>query len=153
MNRNRAILYSLLVAVILNMLAGIVTVAYANGTTIVETNPASDYLLGLLGVIGILVRALEVASLYSIAYLLSLAISSRQPILSSKRIYLFSFAFLVSILPAASFADLLNDILVVSLRSDLMAGTPKIFGFGLVVSMVFAGVQTVRGWTLSVGLR
>ena len=148
MNRTRAIVYSLILAVVLNMLAGIITVVYANGSTIVETNPASDYLLGILGAAGVLVRGIEVASLYSLAYLLSLAIASKRPILSSKRIYLFSFSFLISILPAASFADFLNDVLVVSLSSDLLAGIVQIFGFGLVVSLVFAGIQTSRGWTL-----
>ena len=148
MNRTRAIIYSLILAVVLNMLAGIITVVYANGSTIVETNPASDYLLGMLGAAGVLVRGIEVASLYSLAYLLSLAIASKRPILSSKRIYLFSFSFLISVLPAASFADFLNDVLVVSLSSDLLAGIVRIFGFGLVVSLVFAGIQTSRGWSL-----
>ena len=135
------------------MLAGVITIVYANGSTIVETNPSSDYLLGLLGAAGVLVRGIEIASLYSLAYLLSLAIESKRPILSSKRIYLFSFSFLVSILPAASFADFLNDVLVVSVSSDLLAGIVKIFGFGLVVSLVFAGIQTARGWTLSPALQ
>jgi hypothetical protein len=130
------------------MLAGFITVAYVNGTTIFEMNPSSDYLLGLLGVAGILVRGIEIASLYSLAYLLSLAIASKRRILSSKRIYLFSFSFLISILPAASFADFLNDLLVVSAGSDLFAGIVRIFSFGLVVSLVFAGIQTTRGWTL-----
>ena len=148
MNRTRALVYSLVLTVAMNMLAGVITVLYANGTTIVETNPSSDYLLGLLGVAGILVRGVEIASLYSITYLLSLAIASKRPILSSKRIYLFSFSFLISILPASAFADFLNDVLVVSVGSDLLAGIVRIFGFGLVVSLVFAGVQTARGWTL-----
>ena len=149
MNRTSAIIYSLLLAVALNILAGVITLVYANGSTIVEMNPSSDYLLGLLGVAGILVRSIEIASLYSLAYLLSLAIASKRRILSSKRIYLFSFSFLISILPAASFADFLNDFLVVSVRSDLLAGIVPIFSFGLVVSLVFAGVQTARGWTLT----
>jgi len=153
LNRTRAIIYSLILAVVLNMLAGVITIVYANGSTIVETNPSSDYLLGLLGAAGVLVRGIEIASLYSLAYLLSLAIESKRPILSSKRIYLFSFSFLVSILPAASFADFLNDVLVVSVSSDLLAGIVKIFGFGLVVSLVFAGIQTARGWTLSPALQ
>ena len=140
--------YSLLLSVSLNMVAGIITLAYANGTTIVETNPSSDYLLGLLGVAGILVRGGEISSLYSLAYLLSLAIASRRRIFSSKRIYLFSFSFLISVLPAASFADLLNDLLVVSMGSDLLAGIVRIFAFGLAVSIVYAGMQTARGWTL-----
>ena len=148
MKRTRAMIYSLLLAVVLNTLAGVITIVYANGSTIVEMNPSSDYLLGLLGVAGILIRSIEIASLYSLAYLLSLAIRSRRRILSSKRIYLFSFSFLISILPAASFADFLNDFLVVSVRSDLLAGILRIFSFGLVVSLVFSGVQTVRGWTL-----
>jgi len=148
LNRARAIIYSLVLAVTLNTLAGLITLAYANGSTIVEMNPSSDYLLGLLGVAGILVRGLEIASLYSLAYLLSLAIASKRRILSSKRIYLFSFSLLISIIPAASFADFLNDILVVSAGSDLLAGIARIFGFGLVVSVVISGVQTARGWTL-----
>jgi hypothetical protein len=148
LNRTRAVLYSLVLAVILNMLAGVITVAYANGSTIIETNPSSDYLLGLLGATGILVRGIEIASLYSLAYLLSLAIASRRRILSSKRIYLFSFCLLISILPAASFADFLNDLLVVSVGSDLLAGIGRIFSFGLIISLIFAGFQTARGWTL-----
>ena len=148
LNRTRAIIYSLILAVVLNMLAGLITVAYANGSTIIETNPSSDYILGLLGVAGILVRGVEIASLYSLAYLLSRAIASGRRILSSKRIYLFSFSFLISILPAASFADFLNDVLVVSVGSDLLAGVSRIFTFGLAVSLVFAGSQTARGWTL-----
>ena len=148
MNRMRAIIYSLTIAVALNMLAGIITVVYANGSTIVETNPSSDYLLGILGPAGVLVRGIEIASLYSLAYLLSVLIASKRPILSSKRIYLFSFSFLISVLPAASFADFLNDVLVVSQSSDLLSGIARIFGFGLVVSLVFAGIQTSRGWTL-----
>ena len=148
MNRTRAMVYSLVLAVALNMVAGLITVAYANGSTIVETNPSSDYLLGLLGVAGVLVRGVEIASLYSLAYLLSLAIASKRPILSSKRIYLFSFSFLISILPAASFADFLNDVIVVSFDSDLLAGIVRIFAFGLIASLAFAGVQTARGWTL-----
>jgi hypothetical protein len=148
LNRTRAMVYSLVLAVALNMVAGLITVAYANGSTIVETNPSSDYLLGLLGAAGVLVRGVEIASLYSLAYLLSLAIASKRPILSSKRIYLFSFSFLISILPAASFADFLNDVMVVSFDSDLLAGIVRIFAFGLIASLVFAGVQTARGWTL-----
>ena len=153
MDRIRAIIYSLILAVVLNMLAGIITVVYANGSTIVETNPSSDYLLGILGLAGVLVRGIEIASLYSLAYLLSVVIASKRRILSSKRIYLFSFCFLISILPAASFADFLNDLLVVSAGSDLLSGILRIFGFGLGVSLVFAGIQTARGWTLPLGSR
>ena len=149
MNRTRVMIYSLVLTVSLNTMAGIITLVYVNGTTIVEMNPSSDYLLGLLGVAGILVRGVEIASLYSLAYLLSLAIASTRRILSSKRIYLFSFSFLISVLPAASFADFLNDLLVVSVGSDLLAGIARIFALGLVVSLVLAGVQTARGWTLT----
>ena len=153
MSRNWAMVYSLILAVALNTLAGAITIAYANGSTIVEMNSSSDYLLGLLGPAGILVRGIEIASLYSLAYLLSRAIASERPILSSKRIYLFSFSFLISVLPAASFADFLNDVLVVSAGSDLLAGIPRIFTFAFVVSLVFAGIQTVRGWTLPIPAR
>jgi len=149
LNRTRVMIYSLVLTVSLNTMAGIITLVYVNGTTIVEMNPSSDYLLGLLGVAGILVRGVEIASLYSLAYLLSLAIASTRRILSSKRIYLFSFSFLISVLPAASFADFLNDLLVVSVGSDLLAGIARIFALGLVVSLVLAGVQTARGWTLT----
>lgn len=148
MSRQRAIVYSLVLAVGLNVVAGLVTLAYANGNTIMEMNPASDYLLGVFGATGILVREIEIASLYSIAYLLSLAVSSSRRILSSKRIYLFTFAFWISIVPAAAFADLLSDVLVVSFASDLLAGVIKIFAFGLAASLTFAGIQTARGWTL-----
>lgn len=148
MNRSRAIIYSLILSVVLNMLAGVITIIYANGNTIVETNPSSTHLLGIYGAAGILVRGIEIASLYSLAYLLSLAISSKRRVLSSKRIYLFSFSFLISILPAASFTDFLNDSLVVFASSDFLAGVIRIFAFSLVVSLVFAGVQTARGWTL-----
>jgi len=148
LSRPTAILYSLILAVLLNMLAGVVTVVYANGSSIVETNPSSGYLLGLLGVGGIFVRSLEIATLYSLAYLLSLAVSSKRSILNSKRIYLFSFALLISIIPVASFADLLNDVLVVALSSDLLAGAVRIYAIGLVASLGFAGFQTARGWTL-----
>jgi len=148
LNRTRALVFSLVLSVALNTLAGVITLVYANGSTIVETNPSSDYLLGLFGVAGILVRGVEIASLYSLAYLLSKAIASKRPILSSKRIYLFTFCFLISILPASSFADFLNDLLIVTISSDMLAGILRIFGFGLAVSLVFAGAQTTRGWTL-----
>lgn len=148
MDRQRALFYSLIVTVLFNMLAGVVTITHANGSTIVETNPSSTRLLDEFGALGILVRAVQVASVYSLAYLLSRAISSRRRILSAKRIYLFSFTFLISVLAAASFADFLGDVFVVAFGSDLLAGADRILAFGLAVAVPFASFQVARKWSL-----
>jgi hypothetical protein len=148
LDRQRALLYSLAATVLFNVMAGVVTIAYANGSTIVETNPSSTRLLDEFGAFGILVRAVQVASVYSLAYLLSRAISSRSRILSAKRIYLFSFTFLITVLAAASFADLLGDLLVVAFGSNLLAGADRILAFGLAVAVPFASLQVARRWSL-----
>jgi len=148
-NRFRALLYSLVLTVALNVLAGMATLAYANGSTIVETNPSNGYLLGELGAAALLVRAIEIAALYVLAYLLSRIISSDYRILSAKRIYLFAFTLLIVLLPAAALADFLGDVLVVAFASDLLSGTSRILAIGLVVAVPIAALQVARGWSLS----
>jgi len=147
-NRSRALLYSLVLTVVLNVLAGLVTLAYANGNTIVETNASNGYLLGELGAAALLVRAVEISALYVLAYVLSLIISSSYRVLSAKRIYLFAFALLIVLLPAAALADFLGDVFVVAFASDLLAGIPKILAISLAVAVPIAALQVVRGWSL-----
>ena len=130
------------------MLAGVLTLAYANGSTIIETNPSNSHLLMELGAGALIVRAVEISALYFLAYLVSLAISSGSRILGAKRIYLFTFSLLIALLPAAAFADLLGDVIVVSFASDLLAGTTKILIFGLGCAVPFAAVKVIRRWTL-----
>lgn len=148
MNRNRALICSLVLTIFMNSLAGLVTLAYANGRTIIETNPSNNYLLGELGAVTIIIRAVEIATLYPMAYLLSRAISSKQRVLSAKRIYLFTFSLLIALLPAAAFTDVISDVLVVSLGSNLLAGAERILAVGLGVAIPFAGYQAARKWTL-----
>jgi len=143
------LLYSLILTILLNVLAGLVTLAYANGNTIVETNPSNGYLLGELGAAALLVRAVEISALYVLAYLLSLIISSGYRILSAKRIYLFAFTLLIALLPAAALADLLGDVFVVAFASDLLAGIPRILAVGLAAAIPIAALQVARGWSLS----
>jgi len=147
-NRFRALLCSLVLTVVLNLLAGLVTLAYANGSTIVETNPSNGYLLGELGAAALLVRAVEISALYVLAYFLSLIISSGYRILSAKRIYLFAFTLLIVLLPAAALADFLGDVLVVAFASDLLSGASKILVFGLAAAVPIAALQAARGWSL-----
>ena len=148
MNRFRALLCSLVLTVAFNILAGLVTLAYANGSTIVETNPSNGYLLGELGAAALLVRAVEIAALYVLAYLLSRIISSGYRVLSAKRIYLFAFTLVVVLLPAAALADLLGDVLVVAFTSDLLAGAPRILAIGLAAAIPVAAIQVALGWSL-----
>jgi len=148
-NRLRALLCSLVLTVLLNVLAGLVTLAYANGSTIVETNPSNGLLLSELGAAALLVRAFEIAALYVLAYLLSRIISSGYRILSAKRIYLFAFTLLIVLLPVAALADFLGDVLVVAFASDLLSGTPRILAIGLAAAVPVAAVQVARGWSLS----
>ena len=148
MNRFRALLYSLVLTVVLNVLAGLVTLVYANGSTIIETNPSSGYLLGELGAAALLVRAVEISALYVIAYVLSIIISSGYRVLSAKRIYLFAFTLLIVLLPAAALADFLGDVLVVAFASDLLSGTSKILAIGLAAAIPIAALQVARGWSL-----
>jgi hypothetical protein len=58
LDRRKALLLSLAVTVILNMLAGVLTIIYASGTTIVETNPLSSALLGEFGPGALLLHAI-----------------------------------------------------------------------------------------------
>ena len=148
MNRFRALLCSLVLTVAFNILAGLVTLAYANGSTIVETNPSNGYLLSELGAAALLVRAFEIAALYVLAYLLSRIISSGYRVLSAKRIYLFAFTLLVVLLPAAALADFLGDVLVVAFTSDLLAGAPRILAIGLAAAIPVAAIQVALGWSL-----
>lgn len=148
MDRTRALLFSLALAVVLNMMAGVVTLLYANGSTITESNPSSAALLQELGAVSLLVRALEIATLYSLAYLLSRAISSGRRIFRVKRIYLFTFSLLIAILPAGAFADFLNDVLVVFIASNALAGSDRMVLFALACAIPFAVLQVKRRWTL-----
>jgi len=147
-NRSRALLYSLVLTVVLDVFAGLVTLAYANGSTIVETNPSNGYLLGELGAAALLVRAVEICALYILAYFLSLIISSGYRILSAKRIYLFAFTLLIVLLPAAALADFLGDVLVVAFASDLLSGASKILAVGLAAAVPIAALQVARAWSL-----
>ena len=149
MNRIRALLYSLVLTVVLNVLSGLVTLAFVNGSTIIEINPSNGYLLGELGPAALLVRAVEISALYFLAYLLSFIISSSYRILSAKRIYLFAFTLLVVLLPAAALADFLGDVFVVAFASDLLAGIPRILAIGLAAAIPIAALQVARGWSLS----
>ena len=153
MNRRNALLVSLVLTLSFNILAGIITLAYRNGITIVETNPYSRYLLTDFGAGALVVRAVEIASLYPLAYLLTRAISSQSRLFSAKRIYLFTFSFMIGLLPAAAFGDLLGDVMVVSLGSDLLSGFERILLFGLGLSIPFAAAQVLRGWTLVQGIQ
>ncbi len=148
MNRTDAILVSFFVTVSLNAFAGAITLAYANGTTIVETNPSSIALLRDFGAFAILVHAVEIAFAYPLAYIVSRLISSKRRLFSAKRIYLFAFAMLVTLLPVGAFVDLLSDALVVGFTSDALVGTQNIVGAALSVSVVVAAILTRRRWTL-----
>ena len=151
MNRSFAMAVSLILSLAFNALAGVITLAYRNGVTIIETNPANRVLLIDLGPGALLVRAVEIVSLYSLAYLLSLALSSRSRLLQAKRIYLFTFALLIGLIPAAAFADFLGDVMVVGMGSDLLSGFERILFFGLAIAVTFAAVQVSRRWTLPFG--
>jgi hypothetical protein len=148
LRRNAALLLSLWLTVTLNAAAGISTLGYANGSTIIETSSTSAALLAEFGPGAIFIRALEIATLYSLAYLPSAGISSKVPIFNAKRIYLAAFSLLIAVLPAASFFDMLNDALVVYLANDALSGTGRITALGLVVAFVVAAANVMRGWTL-----
>lgn len=148
-DRKRAVLYSLALTIAANVAAGVLTLAFVNGTTIVETNPYSAVLLQDIGPATLLVHVLEIAILYPLAVSISMAISSPMPILRrSKRIYLFTFSLLVSALPVGASVDLLSDILVISLKTDILAGPQKIITVAFLLAAVFAIAQVKRGWTL-----
>ncbi len=132
----------------MNLLAGVLTLAFVNGTTIVETNPYSRLLLQDIGAATLLVHVVEIAVLYPLALLVSRAIDSTNPLLKSKRIYLLTFSLLVSILPAGASIDLLSDILVVTLGTDVLAGPQRIVLLAFLFASGFASVQVARKWTL-----
>ena len=148
MSRNRAVLLSLVVTVALNTLAGMITIAYANGTTIVETNPVSGALLEAFGPGTLLLHAALIALVYPVAFLVSMTISSSHWLFRSKRILLFAFALIVGILPIGAFVDLLSDVLVVSFGTDVLVGPQKIAAAAVICAVPFALVQVRRGWTL-----
>jgi hypothetical protein len=150
LDRRKALLLSLAVTVILNMLAGALTIAYANGTTIVETNPLSSALLAEFGLGALLLHAILIALVYPLAYLISRIISSTHWLFRSKRILLFTFSLMIAVLPTGAFVDLMSDLLVVSLASNILVGPQKIVGVALVCSVPFALIQVKRRWTLEV---
>jgi len=148
MNRAQALLVSLVLAVVFNMMAGILTLAFVNGTTIVETNPYSSVLLQEIGSAALLVHALEIATIYPLAFLLSRAVSSDRPLFRVKRIYLFTFSLLIGVLPAGAFVDFLSDVLVLVSKTDALVGPEKIVAVALAIAVPFASIQVQRRWTL-----
>ena len=148
MERRDAILLSLGVTVILNTVAGVLTIAYVNGTTIVETNPLSGALLETFGPSTLILHAIPIVLVYPLAYLVSRAISSANPLFRSKRILLFAFALVVAFLPMGALVDLFSDVLVILFGSDTLVGPQKIVTVALVCAVPFAMTQVRRGWTL-----
>jgi hypothetical protein len=150
LKRRDAILLSLSATVILNVLAGILTIVYVNGTTIVETNPLSGALLEAFGLGTLLLHAILIALLYSLAYLVSRTIASTHWLFRSKRILLFSFTLMIVVLPMGALADFFSDILVVFLASDILVGPLKMVAVALVFAVPLALLQVRRRWTLEV---
>ena len=153
MNRTRAALASLILTVVLNMMAGILTLAYVNGTTIVETNRYTVILLQEIGAGTLLVHIAEIAVIYPLAYLVSRAITSERRLFSAfhaRPIYLFTFCLLIAILPAGAFVDLLSDVLVILWTLDILVGPARIVVFSLACAIPFAFFQTKRKWSLPV---
>jgi hypothetical protein len=147
--RSIALVLSFALTIALNVLAGILTILAVNGSTIIETNPLSLALLQQLGSGTLLVHAVEIAGLYPTAYLLSRAISSGRSLFKdAKRIYLFTFALLIAVLPAGAFVDLLSDVLVVFWAFNVLVGPGRIVLVALVVAISFAAIQVSHGWTL-----
>ncbi len=130
------------------MLAGALTIIYANGTTIVETNPLSSALLGEFGPGALLLHAILIAFIYPLAYLISRIISSTHWLFRSKRILLFTLSLMIAFLPAGAFVDFMNDALVVSFASNVLVGAQKIVGVALLCSVPLALIQVKRRWTL-----
>jgi hypothetical protein len=153
LDRKKALLLSLAVTIVLNMLAGVLTIIYANGTTIVETNPLSSALLAEFGPSALLLHAILIALIYPFAYLISRIISSTYWLFRSKRILLFAFSLMIAFLPTGAFVDFMSDVLVVSAASNILVGSQKIVGVALVCSVPFALVQVKRRWTLDVPSR
>jgi hypothetical protein len=148
LDRRKALLLSLAMTVTLNMLAGALTITYANGTTVVETNPLSSALIGEFGPGALLLHAILIAFTYSFAYLLSRVISSAHWLFRSKRILLFAFSLMIAVIPAGAFVDFMSDTLVVSLASNVLAGAQRTVGVALLCSVPFALIQVKRRWTL-----
>ena len=135
---------------ILNTLAGVLTIMYVNGTTIVETNPLSGTLLEEFGPSTLLLHANLIALVYPLAYLVSRTVSSTHWLFRSKRILLFAFSLMVAVLPVGALVDLTSDVLVVSLASDTLAGPQKTVAVALICAVPFALLQVKRRWTLGV---
>jgi len=142
------LLLSLIATVILNLLAGVLTIIYANGTTIVESNPLSSALLEELGPGALLLHVILIALIYPLAYLVSRIISSTHWLFKSKRILLFAFSLMLAVLPIGACVDLMSDVLVVSLASNALVGSQKIVGVALVCAIPFALINVKRRWTL-----
>lgn len=147
-DRTRAMFTSLILTVVLNSAAGVLTLLFANGTTIVETNPYSSALLQELGPATLIVHALEIAIVYPLAEAVSRIISSKRPIFRVKRMYLFTFSLAISVLPAGAAIDLLSDVLVVTFTYDGLVGSLKIVVLSLIIAVTFAARQVNRKWTL-----
>ena len=141
-SRNRSLIVSLASTLALNGAAGALTLLYRNGITIFEINRSSRDLLIDLGAGALLVRDLEIAAIYPVAYLVSIAIASSHPLLSSKRILTFAFFFMLFVLPIGAFVDLLNDLLVVFARSDILANAGKIVVISASCAVVLAALKT-----------
>gem|GEM_PF-700037 len=148
LDRREALLLSLVLTVILNIMAGALTIIYANGTTVVETNPLSSALIGVFGPGALLLHAILIALLCPFAYLLSRTISSTHWLFRSKRILLFAFSLMIAIIPAGAFVDFVSDALVVSVVSNILAGAPKTVGAAFLCSVPLALIQVKRRWTL-----
>jgi uncharacterized membrane protein len=147
-DRTRAMFTSLTLTVVLNSAAGVLTILFANGTTIMETNPYSNALLQKFGPATLIVHALEVAIVYPLAEAVSRIIASKRPIFRVKRIYLFTFSLAISVLPAGAAIDLLSDFLVVAFTNDALVGSLKIVVLSLIIAVTFAARQVNRKWTL-----
>ena len=147
-NRTRAILVSFAATAAFNTIAGLLTLAYVNGTTIIETNQSSLLLLRYFGAGAILVHVVEIGLAYPLAYLVSKLISSKRRLFNSKRIYLYSFALMVFLLPVAAFIDMLNDVLVVLWSSNLVVGSEGLGTVAFVAASVVAAFLTMKGWTM-----
>lgn len=148
LDRRKALLLSLTVTVILNALAGALTIVCANGTTIVETNSLSSALLEEFGPGALLLHAILIALLYSLAYLVSRTISSTHWLFRSKSILLFTYSLMIAFLPVGAFVDFTSDALVILLASNILVGPLKTVGAAFICSIPPALIQVKRRWTL-----
>lgn len=149
MDRRDVILMSLALTVGFNVAAGILTLLYANGTSIVEVNPYSEELLQSVGAGAIAVHAVLILAVYPIAFGLSRIISSPNPLFRVKRFYLFIFALMLSILPMGGLVDLLGDVLVIVWSYNGLAGPAKIVQVSLALAFPIALVAASSRWSLS----